>query len=107
MCAALYAMRKRCTGMIETFGGDSMLRVESTLLSMLELIDIEKTYPYQLVVPRPCWHAPHVRKAMSISTPADARVYFRTPYIAGVKARTCFLSIGLVMASATFMVVLM
>ena len=93
--------------MIETFGGDSMLRVESTLLSMLELIDIEKTYPYQLVVSRPCWHAPYVRKAMSISTPADARVYFRTPYIAGVKARTCFLSMGLVMASATFWVVLM
>ena len=42
MCAALYAMRKRCAGMIETFGGGSMLRVESTLLSMLELIDIEK-----------------------------------------------------------------
>ena len=36
MCAALYAMWKRCTGMIETFGGDSMLRVESTLLSMLK-----------------------------------------------------------------------
>ena len=56
MCAALYVMRKRCVGMIETFDGDSMLRVESTLLSMLELIDIEKTYPYQLVVPRPRWH---------------------------------------------------
>ena len=59
MCAALYVMRKRCMG-IETFGGDSMLRVESTLLSMLELIDIEKTYHYQLVVPRPCWQLERV-----------------------------------------------
>ena len=93
--------------MIETYGGGSMLRVESTLLSMLELIDIEKTYLYQLVVSRPSWHAPHVRKAMSISTPADVRVYFRTPYISGVKARTCFLFMGLVMALAAFLVVLM
>ena len=36
-------------------GGGSMLRVESALLSMLELIDLEETYPYQLVVPRPRW----------------------------------------------------
>ena len=101
MCAALCVMRKRCTG-IETCDGDSMLRVESTLLPMLELIDIEKTYLYQLVVSRPCWHTPHVQKAKSISTPAYARVYFRTPHIAGVKARTCFLSMGLVMVSAMF-----
>ena len=68
MCVALYAMRKRCAGMSETFGGGSMPRVESALLSMLELIDIEKTYPYQLVVPRPCWHHQQEDSVMFIGT---------------------------------------
>ena len=31
-------------------GGDSMLRVESALLSMPELKDTEETYPYQQVM---------------------------------------------------------
>ena len=39
-------------------GGDSMLRVESALLSMPELRDTEETDPYQQVVQRPRCHIP-------------------------------------------------
>ena len=52
-------------------------------------------------------HPPMFGSAMSIEQPWSRHAYFRTPYIAGVKARTCFLSIGLVMVSATFWFVLM
>ena len=53
------------------------------------------------------FHPPHVRKCTEHRTTRLRHSHFRTPYIAGVKARTCFLSIGFVMVSATFWLVLM
>ena len=89
-------------------GGGSMLCVGSALLSMPELRDTEETDLCQRVAqPSPVVIPPMFGSAMSIARRWLRHAYFRTPYIAGVKARTCFLSIGLVMASATFWLVLM
>ena len=49
---------------------------------------------------------PMFGSALSIEQLWPRHAHFRTPYIAGVKARTCFLSIGLVMESAIFWFVL-
>ena len=50
---------------------------------------------------------PMFKCALSIGQPLPHPAYFRTPYIAGVNARTCFLSMGFVMESAMFRLVLM
>ena len=50
---------------------------------------------------------PMFESAPSIEQLWPRHSHCRTPYIAGVNARTCFLSIGLVIESATFWFVLM
>ena len=50
---------------------------------------------------------PMFRSAPSIEHLWLHHAYFRSPYIIGVKARTCFLVNGFVIVSATFWLVLM
>ena len=50
---------------------------------------------------------PMFGSAPSIEQLWPRHAHFRTPYIAGVNARTCFLSVGFVMVSATFWLVWM
>ena len=88
--------------------GGSALHAGLALPSVSELGDTEETSLYQWISRlRTIGIPPMFGSALSIKQLWRHHAYFRTPYIAGVKARTCFLSIGLVMESAMFWFVLM
>ena len=88
--------------------GGSALYAGLALPSVSELGDTEETSLYQWISRlRTIGIPPMFGSALSIEQLWPRHAHFRTPYIVGVKARTCFLSIGLVMASAMFWLVLM
>ena len=106
ICFVLHAMWKRCAGRIV-----ASVAVPCSVWNrpcfpcpssetLRKQIRINRSRSELVAIP------PMFESAMSIEQSLPCPVYFRTPYIAGVKARTCFLSIGLVMASAMFWVVL-
>ena len=87
--------------------GGSAIHAGLILPSVSELGDTEETSLTNGSNDWDHFHPPHVRKCTEHRTTGLRHSHFRTPYIAGVKARTCFLSIGFVMESATFWFVLM
>ena len=88
--------------------GGSALYAGLALPSVSELGDTEETSLYQWISRlRTIGIPPMFGSALIIEQLWRHHAHFRTPYIAGVKARTCFLSIGLVMESAMFWFVLM